>query len=132
MALFSFLFSTKVKVVPLLNYLLLSVQNFHFTKVPTCQQQKDFSIYQTKKKKKETIIQTHSWGSSTVKYEGHITLTSTFDLLVAEIDICIYTWAKNAHSGRVFYFLAVFTEAGKDLAIKEMADVSSWHCNRTL
>lgn len=31
-----------------------------------------------------------------------------------------------------FFFLAVFIEAGKDLAIEEMADASSWNFNRVL
>lgn len=45
---FNFLFSTKVKMAPLLRYLLLSTQNFHFIKVQMRQQEKEFSIHQMK------------------------------------------------------------------------------------
>lgn len=45
---FNFLFSTKVKMTPLLSYLIISTQNLGFIKVQMCQQEKEFSIHQMK------------------------------------------------------------------------------------
>lgn len=45
---FNFLFSTKVKMAPLVSYLIISAQNLSFIKVQMCQQEKEFSIPQMK------------------------------------------------------------------------------------
>jgi len=49
--------------------------------------------------------------------------------LVAEIGIWVHTQAKKMP---ILSFFPQFIKAGKDVAIEEVVDVSSWHFNRAL